>query len=98
MGVNTQLLALGANMAGPWGSPDEALRRARCELSCAGLRILASSHIYNTVPLLEVDPHWRHPALATSGRTLLARLDRASQRGIRQSLDFAPSSCDKARR
>ena len=28
------------------------------------------------VPLLEVDPHWRHPALAVAGRTLLARLGR----------------------
>lgn len=185
MGVNTMLLALGANLAGPWGSPSEALRRARRELSCAGLRVLASSHIYDTaplgpvrqapylnavlllqahvapaallrlikrierragrrlgarwgprcldidildhggrrlgwpqrrrqrgrlilphpemhmrafvlVPLLEVDPHWRHPALAVAGRTLLARLTPASRRGIRQSLDFAPSACDKA--
>ena len=40
MGVNTLLLALGANLAGPWGSPSETLRRARRELSCAGLRIL----------------------------------------------------------
>jgi 2-amino-4-hydroxy-6-hydroxymethyldihydropteridine diphosphokinase len=47
------------------------------------------------VPLLEVDPHWRHPTLAVSGRTLLARLPRASCRGIRQSLDFAASACDK---
>jgi 2-amino-4-hydroxy-6-hydroxymethyldihydropteridine diphosphokinase len=185
MGVNTLLLALGANLAGPWGSPGEALRRARRELSGAGLRILASSHIYDTaplgpgrqapylnavlllqahvapgallrlikrierragrrlgtrwgprcldidildyggrrlawpqrrrqrgrlvlphpemhrrafvlVPLLEVDPHWRHPALAVAGRTLLARLARTGQRGIRQSLDFAPPACDKA--
>jgi 2-amino-4-hydroxy-6-hydroxymethyldihydropteridine diphosphokinase len=184
MRVNTLLLALGANLAGPWGSPSETLRRARRELSCAGLRILASSHIYDTVPLgpgrqasylnavlllqshlapaallrlikrierragrrlgahwgprcldidildyggrrlgwpkrrrqrgrlvlphpemhlrafvlvplLEVDPHWRHPVLAVAGRALLARLARASQRGIRQSLDFAPSTCDK---
>jgi 2-amino-4-hydroxy-6-hydroxymethyldihydropteridine diphosphokinase len=184
MGVNTLLLALGANLDGPWGSPSETLRRARRELACAGLHILASSHIYDTaplgpgrqapylnavlqlqahvapgallrlikriercagrrlgahwgprcldidildyggrqlawsqrrrqrgrlvlphpemhlrafvlVPLLEVDPHWRHPALAVAGRTLLARIARASQRGICQSLDFAPSACDK---
>ena len=51
MRVNSLLLALGANLAGPWGSPDETLRRAQRELSCAGLRILASSHIYDTAPL-----------------------------------------------
>ena len=186
MRVNTLLLALGANLAGPWGSPIETLRRAQRELSCAGLRIIAASHIYDTaplgpgrqapyrnavlllpariapaallrlikrierragrrlgtrwgprcldidildyggrrlgwpqrgrqrgrlvlphpemharsfvlVPLLEVDPHWRHPALAVAGRTLLARLGRQSRRGIRRSLDFAASACDNVR-
>jgi 2-amino-4-hydroxy-6-hydroxymethyldihydropteridine diphosphokinase len=185
MRVNTLLLALGANLAGPWGSPIETLRRAQRELSCAGLRVLAASHelspgtgrqcrpdvltksadvrllawmdaeyaIYREierragrrlgtrwgprcldidildyggrrlgwpqrgrqrgrlvlphpemharsfvlVPLLEVDPHWRHPALAVAGRTLLARLGRQSRRGIRRSLDFATSACDKCK-
>jgi len=184
MGVNTLLLALGANLAGPWGSAAETLARARRELSYAGLRILSSSHIYDTlplgpgrqapyrnavlllrahlapaallrlikglerragrrlgarwgprcldidildyggrrlgwperrrqrgrlilphpemhkrafvlVPLLEIDPHWRHPALAVSGRTLLAGLPRDSRRGIRRSLDFATIACEK---
>jgi 2-amino-4-hydroxy-6-hydroxymethyldihydropteridine diphosphokinase len=186
MRVYSLLLALGANLAGPWGSPNETLRRAQRELSCAGLHILASSHIYDTaplgpgrqapylnavlllqahvapaallrlvkrierragrrlgarwgprcldidildyggrrlgwpqrrrqrgrlilphpemharsfvlVPLLEVDPHWRHPALAVAGRTLLTRLGRQSRRGIRRSLDFAASACDNVR-
>jgi 2-amino-4-hydroxy-6-hydroxymethyldihydropteridine diphosphokinase len=47
------------------------------------------------VPLLEVDPHWRHPILAIAGRTLLARLARPSRRGVRRSLDFVHSACDK---
>src|SRR5262245_54102188 len=51
MRVHTLLLALGANLAGSWGSPGETLRRAQRELSCAGLRVLAASHIYETVPL-----------------------------------------------
>jgi 2-amino-4-hydroxy-6-hydroxymethyldihydropteridine diphosphokinase len=186
MRVSTLLLALGANLAGPWGSPSQTLRRTQRELTCAGLRILASSHIYDTaplgpgrqapylnavlllrahiapaallrlikrierragrrlgtrwgprsldidildyggrrlgwpqrgrqrgrlilphpemhtrpfvlVPLLEVDPHWRHPALAVAGRTLLSRLGRERRRGIRRSLDFAASACDKVR-
>lgn len=186
MAVNNLLLALGANLRGAWGPPCETLRRAERELSRAGLRTLAVSRIYDTlplgpgrqapylnavlmlqahiapgellrlikrierragrrlgarwgprcldidildyggrrqgwpqrrrqsgrlvlphpemhkrafvlVPLLEVDPHWRHPALAVSGRTLLARLPRARRRGIRQSLDFAAPTCDKLR-
>jgi len=184
--VNTLILALGANRTGPWGSPGDTLRRARCELAGAGLQVLASSRIYATaplgpgrqapylnavllarayvapaallrlikrierqagrrlgahwgprsldidildyggrrfgwpprrrprgrlilphpemhrrafvlVPLLEVDSHWRHPTLAVAGRTLLAGLGQASRRGVRQSLDFARSACDKTR-
>jgi 2-amino-4-hydroxy-6-hydroxymethyldihydropteridine diphosphokinase len=51
MGVSTVLLALGANLAGPWGKPGETLRRAPDELSEAGLCVVASSHIYATAPL-----------------------------------------------
>jgi len=51
MGVHTLLLALGANQAGAWGPPGEALQRARAELSHAGVRVLASSPIYDTLPL-----------------------------------------------
>ena len=51
MGVHTLLLALGANQAGAWGPPGETLERARRELCCAGVRILASSPIYHTLPL-----------------------------------------------
>jgi 2-amino-4-hydroxy-6-hydroxymethyldihydropteridine diphosphokinase len=47
------------------------------------------------VPLLEVDPHWRHPALGVTGRALLARLGRERRGGIRRSLDFAALPCDK---
>jgi 2-amino-4-hydroxy-6-hydroxymethyldihydropteridine diphosphokinase len=51
MVVDTLLLALGANQAGAWGPPDQTLVRARQELACAGVRILAASHLYDTVPL-----------------------------------------------
>jgi 2-amino-4-hydroxy-6-hydroxymethyldihydropteridine diphosphokinase len=47
------------------------------------------------VPLLEVDRHWRHPALGVSGRTLLMRLGRSGGSGMRQILDFAGPPCDK---
>jgi 2-amino-4-hydroxy-6-hydroxymethyldihydropteridine diphosphokinase len=51
MVVHTLLLALGANQAGAWGPPDQTLARARHELARAGVRILAASSLYRTLPL-----------------------------------------------
>jgi 2-amino-4-hydroxy-6-hydroxymethyldihydropteridine diphosphokinase len=48
------------------------------------------------VPLLEIAPHWRHPALGVAGRTLLGRLSHRGRFGVRQTLDFAVSACDKS--
>jgi 7,8-dihydro-6-hydroxymethylpterin-pyrophosphokinase len=48
------------------------------------------------VPLLEIAPHWRHPALGVAGRTLLGRLSHRGRVGVRQTLDFAVSACDKS--
>jgi 2-amino-4-hydroxy-6-hydroxymethyldihydropteridine diphosphokinase len=179
------LLALGANLPGPWGSPSETMRRAKRELADAGLHTVRSSQAYATapvgpgrqapylnavlltearlppaallrlvkqierragrrpgrrwgprsldidvldyggrrmgwpawerepgrlilphpemherafvlVPLLEVAPHWRHPVLGVSGRSLLARLPRQRRCGIRQTLDFEAGTCEKA--
>jgi 2-amino-4-hydroxy-6-hydroxymethyldihydropteridine diphosphokinase len=48
------------------------------------------------VPLLEVAPHWRHPVLAATARTLLAHLPCAKAADIRpQTLDLPRSACDK---
>ena len=47
------------------------------------------------VPLLEIAPHWRHPALGVAGRTLLGRLGHRGRFGVRQTLDFAVSACEK---
>jgi 2-amino-4-hydroxy-6-hydroxymethyldihydropteridine diphosphokinase len=185
--VSTFLLALGANVAGKWGSPCETLLRARRELACRGVRTVRASGIYTTyplgpgrqaryvnavlrvepviapgvllrlvkdierragrrmprhwgprcldidvldlggrrlgwppcrrepnrlilphpemharafvlVPLLEVERHWRHPALGISARTLLAKLGPAARSSVRQILDFAGPACDKGRR
>ena len=182
--VDTLLLALGANLHGPWGSPREALQRAASELGRSGLVLLRASHLYATapvgpgrqasylnavlllrsgvapgallrlvkaierragrrlgtrwgprpldidildyggrrlgttrtrrrrgslvlphpemhrrpfvlVPLLEVDPHWQHPVLGRSARTLFALSSRASRRTPVRQLDFRPLSCKK---
>jgi 2-amino-4-hydroxy-6-hydroxymethyldihydropteridine diphosphokinase len=47
------------------------------------------------VPLLEICPHWHHPALGVAGRLLLARLGLRRCLGVRQTLDFMCSACDK---
>jgi 2-amino-4-hydroxy-6-hydroxymethyldihydropteridine diphosphokinase len=183
MAANRLLLALGGNLPGPWGTPQETLARACGELSRAGLRILRSSRIYATaplgpgrqapylnavllvdanvapaallrlvkrverragrrlglrwgprcldidvldyggrrlgwpprqrvrgrlilphpemhkrafvlVPLLEIYPHWRHPAFGVVGLALLGHLGHRARVGVRQSLDFTGPACD----
>jgi 2-amino-4-hydroxy-6-hydroxymethyldihydropteridine diphosphokinase len=47
------------------------------------------------VPLLEVAPRWRHPALGAAGGMLLARLNRRKRLGVRPTLDSAAPACDK---
>jgi 2-amino-4-hydroxy-6-hydroxymethyldihydropteridine diphosphokinase len=47
------------------------------------------------VPLLEIAPHWRHPALGILGRILLARLGRSQLAGVRRALAFEPAACEK---
>ena len=50
--ANTVLLALGANLAGPWGSPKEALQRAAAELArTQSFTLLRASHVYATAPV-----------------------------------------------
>lgn len=183
--VGTLYLALGANVAGPWGEPRAGLTRACRELDKAGVKIVRCSNFYTTdpvgkgrqprylnaivvaepglapamllrllkrmerragrrlgppmrprpldidildyggrrlnwptgrrergrvilphpelhtrafvlVPLLEVAPSWRHPALGHSAKALLARQSLAARSGVRQTLDFPSCPCDKA--
>lgn len=176
--MNTLILALGANMPGPWGPPRATLACAQRALTRAGLRIVRASKIYATaplgagrqarylnavlvlqgglapaavlrlakqierqagrrfgrhwgprrldidvldhgarrlgwpprrrergriilphpemhrrafvlVPLLEIAPHWRHPVLGVTARTLLGRLAPGARSGVREALDSA---------
>jgi 2-amino-4-hydroxy-6-hydroxymethyldihydropteridine diphosphokinase len=41
------------------------------------------------VPLLEIAPHWRHPVLGVTARTLLGRLAPGARSGVREALDSA---------
>src|SRR6185436_6519343 len=47
----TLLLGVGANVAGPWGSPRETLTRALREIERAGVRIVRASNYYSTKPV-----------------------------------------------
>jgi 2-amino-4-hydroxy-6-hydroxymethyldihydropteridine diphosphokinase len=49
--VSNTFLALGANVAGRWGSPPQSLARACRELAAQGLSITACSGVYLTQPL-----------------------------------------------
>lgn len=55
-------LALGANIAGPWGGPSESLARAMCELERTGLAIVRRSSLYWTLPM----GPGRHPPYANA--------------------------------
>jgi len=67
-----------------------------------GRLILPHPQLHNRtfvlVPLLEVAPHWRHPALGHRPKALLARLNPRARSGVRQALDFSACPCDKAPR
>ena len=51
-------LALGANLAGPWGSPTETIRRAIAALGRVGVVVEACSPLYATAPVGDI----RQPA------------------------------------
>ncbi|HWB45101.1 MAG TPA: 2-amino-4-hydroxy-6-hydroxymethyldihydropteridine diphosphokinase [Hyphomicrobiaceae bacterium] len=182
--TGTLLLGLGANIAGPWGTPRETICRALAEIEGLGLVIFRVSHIFRTlpvgpqhqpsflnavvlaaghmapaallrglktierragrqpgarwgprvldidvlgyggrrlgwpgrgprpgrlvlphpelhkrafvlVPLMEVAPHWVHPALGVGARRLLQRLSNAQRLRFGQKLDFGGFPCEK---
>jgi 2-amino-4-hydroxy-6-hydroxymethyldihydropteridine diphosphokinase len=49
------ILALGSNIAGPWGSPREAVERALLQLKIAPLRMIRSSSLIETAPFGNLD-------------------------------------------
>jgi 2-amino-4-hydroxy-6-hydroxymethyldihydropteridine diphosphokinase len=53
-----------------------------------------SKRAFVLVPLIEVAPAWRHPALGRSAKELLARLPARARTGVGQPLDFAATACN----
>ena len=82
------LIALGANVPGPWGDPLDTLRAALRHLGQAGVRVKAASRVYATLPVGSTRQPWFLNAviLAESAlplaRTLalLKRLERSAGR------------------
>lgn len=52
------LIALGANLPSPEGSPRETLRRAAAALADKGMKIIAQSRLYLTEPIPKSDQPW----------------------------------------
>lgn len=58
------LVALGANLPGAFGTPEQALVRAMDEIQRAGLRIIARSRIWLTAPVPASDqPDYRNAVI-----------------------------------
>ena len=98
--MNRVFLGLGANRAGAWGPPADTLRQACCELSAAGVEVVAASHVYATAPLgpgrqasyLNAVLEVRAPLAPAALLRLIKRIERRS--GRRLGVPWAPRSLD----
>src|SRR5262245_5231887 len=94
------LVALGANVAGPWGTPRQTIARALGELDRHGLRLIAASRLIETKPFGRVNQPKFINAVAVIQThlpplALLARLhaiERAA--GRHRTIRWGPRSLD----
>jgi 2-amino-4-hydroxy-6-hydroxymethyldihydropteridine diphosphokinase len=94
------LIALGANMAGPWGTPRQTLLRAARELDKDGLHLRALSRLIETAPfgrpnqpnfvnaVARIETHLPPMALLTR----LHAIERAA--GRRRAIKWGPRTLD----
>jgi 2-amino-4-hydroxy-6-hydroxymethyldihydropteridine diphosphokinase len=84
--VNRIYLALGANVAGRWGTPRQSLQRACRELQNAGLQIVSRSNQYLTEPVgAGGQPHYLNMVLAVRASIAPGSLLRLLKRMERQA-------------
>ena len=57
------IVALGANLPGPYGSPAETIKHAIAEIARQGVRVLYQSPVYLTAPVPISDQPWYHNAV-----------------------------------
>jgi len=94
------LVALGANMAGPWGTPRQAVERALRELDRNGLKLVSASRLVETRPFGRPNqPNFVNAVAAIETRlppqALLTRLhaiERAA--GRRRTIRWGPRTLD----
>lgn len=94
------LVALGANMAGPWGTPRQAVARAVDELDRNGIALVTASPLHETKPFGRPNqPDFVNAVAAIETRlppqALLARLhviERAA--GRRRTIRWGPRTLD----
>jgi 2-amino-4-hydroxy-6-hydroxymethyldihydropteridine diphosphokinase len=94
------LIALGANMVGPWGTPRQTLMRAARELAKDGLQLRALSRVIETAPfgrpnqpnfvnaVARIDTHLPPEALLAR----LHAIERAA--GRRRAIKWGPRTLD----
>ena len=93
------LVALGANMDGPWGTPRQAVARALREMDSNGLKLLVASRLAETRPFGRPNqPNFVNAVAAIEThlppQALLARLhtmERAA--GRRRTIRWGPKGC-----
>jgi 2-amino-4-hydroxy-6-hydroxymethyldihydropteridine diphosphokinase len=85
MQIKTITLALGSNIRGPWGAPDQTMQRVVDELEGLGLLIQAASKVRQTAPLGKV----RQPPYLNAVVAITARVPPASLLGALKRLERA---------
>jgi 2-amino-4-hydroxy-6-hydroxymethyldihydropteridine diphosphokinase len=94
------LVALGSNQTGPWGTPEESVRRALAALDLGGIRLRRCSSLIMTQPLgVTTQPPFVNAVAevetALGPEALLARLHLIERRaGRRRTLRWGPRTLD----
>jgi 2-amino-4-hydroxy-6-hydroxymethyldihydropteridine diphosphokinase len=94
------LVALGANMAGPWGTPRQAVARALGELNRNGMALVKASPLLETKPFGRPNqPNFVNAVAAIETRlppqALLARLHMIEREaGRRRTIRWGPRTLD----
>lgn len=67
------LIALGANLPSPYGTPEQTLRAALAEMDARGLKVVASSSVWKSAPVPVSDQPWYRNAVAETETGLSAK-------------------------
>lgn len=94
------LIALGSNMAGPWGSPYETLLRAMEQLNTGSVRLIRTSTIMSTAPFGKINqPDFKNAVVEVSTHlppdALMRKLHAIEYKaGRRRGMRWGPRTLD----